>query len=71
LHHLRIALASSREADTHHRLLIGAGSVDHIRAVEALQLFDDVRAMTWRLLHPGSCRPTGRSVRLDGLFLDP
>ena len=32
--------------------LVGAGAVDRSRASESLQLFDDVRAMTWRLLHP-------------------
>ena len=51
LHHFRIALASAREVDTHLRLLIGTGSVDQTRTASALQLFDDVRAMTWRLLH--------------------
>jgi len=29
-----------------------AGAIDISRANEALQLFDEVRAMTWRLLHP-------------------
>jgi four helix bundle protein len=70
LHHFRIALASAREVDTHLRLLIGAGAVVGSRADTALQLFDDVRAMIWRLLHPGPCRPHGRSGRLDGLCVD-
>jgi len=52
LHHFRIALASAREVDTHLRLLAGARAVNQPRATAALQLFDDVRAMTWRLLHP-------------------
>ncbi len=52
LYHFCIALASTREVDTHLRLLVGAGAVDRSRAAAALQLFDDVRAMTWRLLHP-------------------
>ena len=39
LHHWRIAYGSAKEVDTD-------------RAASALQLFDDVRAMTWRLLHP-------------------
>jgi len=30
----------------------GAGAVDPGRARAALDLFDQVRAMTWRLLHP-------------------
>jgi len=33
------------------RLLIGAGAIDASRAETSLQLFDDVRAMTWRLLN--------------------
>jgi four helix bundle protein len=52
LHHFRIALASAREVDTHLRLLVGAGACNGSRADTALQLFDDVRAMTWRFLHP-------------------
>ena len=52
LHHFRIALASAREVDTHLRLLVGARAVNRLRATAALRLFDDVRAMTWRLLHP-------------------
>ena len=52
LHHFRIALASAREVDTHLRLLVGAGAIDIKKATTAIRLFDDVRAMTWRLLHP-------------------
>jgi four helix bundle protein len=52
LHHFRIALGSAREVGTHLRLLVGAGAVVGSRADTALQLFDDVRATTWRLLHP-------------------
>ncbi len=51
-HHWRIAYASAKEVDTHLRLLTGAGAIDRRRAESALELFDDVRAMTWRLLHP-------------------
>jgi len=51
-HHWRIAYASAREVDTHLRLLVGAGAIDVKRARSALDLFDQVRAMTWRLLHP-------------------
>jgi four helix bundle protein len=50
--HWRIAYASAKEVDTHLRLLVGAGAVDAGRARAALDLFDQVRAMTWRLLHP-------------------
>jgi four helix bundle protein len=52
LHHWRIAYASAKEVDTHLRLLLGTGAVSSERARTARRLFDDVRAMTWRLLHP-------------------
>ena len=52
LHHWRIAYASAKEVDTHLRLLVHAGAVDTTRVEAALRLFDEVRAMTWRLLHP-------------------
>jgi four helix bundle protein len=51
-YHWRIAYGSALEVDTHLRLLLGAGAVDDKRARTALTLFDEVRAMTWRLLHP-------------------
>ena len=51
-HHYRIAYASAKEVDTHLRLLTGAGAVDSTKAATAIQLFDEVRALTWRLLHP-------------------
>ena len=56
LHHWRIAYGSAKEVDTHLRLLIGAGAVTASRAENAVRLFDDVRAMTWRLLHPKASR---------------
>ena len=52
IHHWRIAFASAKEVDTHIRLLARTSSVDKRRAAEVLDLFDQVRAMTWRLLHP-------------------
>ena len=57
IHHWRIAFASAKEIDTHIRLLARAGSVDRHRAAKTLDLFDQVRAMTWRLLHPKPRRP--------------
>ncbi len=51
-HDWRIAYASAKEVDTHIRLLTGAGAIDCTRAATAIQLFDEVRALTWRLLHP-------------------
>ena len=50
-HHWRIAYASAKEVDSHLQILLGAGAVDPKRTHTALQLFDDVRALTWRLLH--------------------
>ena len=53
-HHWRIAYGSAKEVDTHLRLLVHTDAIESSRAREALELFDDVRAMTWRLLHPKS-----------------
>lgn len=52
MHHWRIAYASAKEVDTHLRLLAQANAIDKDRTTSALNLFDEVRAMTWRLLHP-------------------
>jgi len=52
MYHWRIAYASAKEVDTHLRLLAHAGAIDKTRTNTALELFDQVRAMTWRLLHP-------------------
>ncbi len=51
-HHWRIAYGSAKEVDCHLRLLVHAGAIDSTRASASLQLFDQVRAMTWRLLNP-------------------
>ena len=53
-HHWRIAYASAKEVDAHLKLLLFTGAIGTSNAEHALQLFDRVRAMTWRLLHP--CR---------------
>ena len=50
--HWRIAYASAKEVDSHLRLLAAAGAVNGIGAENALETFDQVRAMTWRLLNP-------------------
>ena len=52
LHHYRIAYGSAKEVDTHLRLLIGTGAITADTAQNAVRLFDAVRAITWRLLHP-------------------
>ena len=54
IHHWRIAYASAKEIDCHLRLLAQAGAIDKGRANTALELFDRVRAMTWRLINPRS-----------------
>ncbi len=51
-YHWRIAYASAREVETHLRLLLQAGAINETQAYKALDLFDEVRAITWRLLHP-------------------
>ena len=52
MHHWRIAYASAKEVDTHLRLLIETGAINRSRGESALNLFDETRALTWRLLHP-------------------
>ncbi len=52
LYHWRIAYGSAKEVEVHMALLLEAGAVDRERAAEALGLFDEVRAMLWRMLHP-------------------
>ncbi len=51
-HHWRIAYASAKEVDSHLRLLAQADAIDKTKATTALDLFDQVRAMIWRLLNP-------------------
>jgi four helix bundle protein len=54
MYHWRIAYASAKEVDTHLRLLAHAKAIDASVAESAVLMFDEVRAMTWRLLHPRS-----------------
>ena len=51
-YHWRIAYASAKETDSHLQLLSTVGAVDSTLALNVIELFDEVRAMTWRLLHP-------------------
>jgi four helix bundle protein len=51
-HHWRVAYASAMEVDCHLGLLCDTGALHRGKAHNALQLSDEVRAMTWRLLHP-------------------
>lgn len=48
----RIAYGSAKEVDSHLRLLAHAGAIDLAGASAVIRLLDEVRAMTWRLLHP-------------------
>ncbi len=52
VHHWRIAYGSALEVDSHLRLLLAVGAIDPEQAGAALRLFDRVRALTWRLIHP-------------------
>ena len=52
LNHYRIAYGSAKEVDVHLRILLSAAAIDHSRSQETLELFDRVRAMIWRLVHP-------------------
>ena len=52
LHFWRIAYASAKEVDSHLRLLTRAGVINTAKAEQALETFDQVRAMTWRLINP-------------------
>ena len=52
LNHWRIAYASAKEVESHLRLLAHAGAVNRSRTNDPLETFDQVRAMTWRLLNP-------------------
>jgi four helix bundle protein len=51
-HHWRIAYGSAKEVDCHLRLLAAAGAINEVKAEAVLQGFDEVRAMTWRLINP-------------------
>ena len=50
--HWRIAYASAKEVDSHLMLLAHTGAISQNQALDAVDAFDQVRAMTWRLLNP-------------------
>ena len=52
MHFWRIAYASAKEVDSHLRLLAATGAVSSAAIDAALDHFDQVRAMIWRLLNP-------------------
>ena len=51
-YHWRIAYGSALEVGSHLELLLNAEAINADRGREAIALFDRVRALTWRLLHP-------------------
>ena len=53
LHHFRIAHGSAREASSCIELLVAIGAVDRAEGGEVIELLDRVKAITWRLVHPG------------------
>ena len=50
-HHWRIAYGSALEVGSHLELLNRVGAIDAVKVREAIDLFDRVRALTWRLIH--------------------
>jgi four helix bundle protein len=54
MHNWRITYASAKEVDSHLKLLTHAGAINRTAARDAMIAFDQVRAMTWRLLNPRS-----------------
>ncbi|MCP4902559.1 MAG: four helix bundle protein [bacterium] len=51
LNHWRIAYGSAKEVDVFLHMLVNAGAIDREQSDRARELFDEVRAMTWRLIH--------------------
>jgi four helix bundle protein len=51
LHFWRISYAAAKEVVSHLRLLEKAGAINGTRAAKTLETFDEVRAMTCRLLN--------------------
>ncbi len=52
MHFWRIAYASAKEVDSHLRLLVRTGVPNVGTAERVFETFDQVRAMTWRLINP-------------------
>ena len=70
-HFWRIAYGSAKEVDVHLRLLVAAGAVDATLAQQVIRSFDEVRAMTWRLLHPRGQRQGQRQLQRQQAPRDP
>ena len=52
LYHFRVAYGSAREATAAIGLLAASRSIPQADAAKALDLLDQVQALTWRLTHP-------------------
>ena len=52
VHHWRIAYGSALEVGSHLELLMRVGAIEVAQAQPAIDAFDRVRALTWRLIHP-------------------
>ena len=52
-YHYSVAYGSAQEASAALRILVAAQAIDLVEAGAVLDLLDRVRAMTWRLMHPG------------------
>jgi len=51
-HHWRIAYGSALEVGSHLELLMRVRGIEAQHGRKAIELFDRVRALTWRLIHP-------------------
>jgi four helix bundle protein len=51
LHFWRIAYASAKKVESHMRLPARAGAINRTKTERVLSTFDEVRAMTWRVLN--------------------
>ncbi len=52
VYHYSVAYGSAKEAGTALEVLAAGGFVDAADAAKAAAMLDEVRAMTWRLMHP-------------------
>ncbi len=52
VYHYRVAYGSAKEAGTALEMLVAGRFVDAAEAERVAAMLDEVRAMTWRLIHP-------------------
>jgi hypothetical protein len=63
-----VSYASAREVDSHLQVLFNTGAIDPRLTDQARCLFNEVRAMTWRLLHPKAVGVVGGGELLERVF---